>query len=895
MMTKTNLQSILQITTLILGLSAWHSAAANEGAPKAEGTTAEETLESDKLKAKGRDDDETTEASKNSKPSKKPTALKKAQKSSETEGSNERQAAKESDGSEKEQEDQKKGAQTEGESAQSEKGDDTIAEGEPTVAEGKATSTTKVERTKSTKLNSEKTPAEAPAKRIEDDSANDGNAETNVVEATPDDTREETVDVVTIIGSQDKLERASGSAHRVSSVLLETQEHDDVHRVLKQVPGVYIRDEDGFGLRPNIGLRGAASDRSAKVSLMEDGVLMAPAPYSAPAAYYFPLTTRLNGLEVYKGPSAIKYGPNTIGGAVNFTTRASVPRGQKGSIDLAMGSFGAEKIHAHFGQGFRHFGYVLEGARIATNGFKELDGGGDTGFQKDDWMLKMHLKNSASASVFHRLELKLGLAREQSNETYLGLTEADFERTPYRRYAASQLGDMEWKRTQVKLHYSALIGDSIEFTTTLYRHDFTRAWKKLNGLGALSGVDIHDALRDPTNPRYRPFVDVLTGASEWSGDEAERIRIGTNDRSYVSQGIQSRLEWTQRFENWRNTLEIGVRAHHDRIRREHTEAEYDMIVGRAVRGTEDDFTRRNTGEAVAFSGYLMEELSWQERVIISPGLRIEHYEMALTDRLAQTPSTKNEETILLPGVGLWASLTNGFGILAGVHKGFSPVSPGQASDTRSETSTNYETGVRWQQDQFDGEIVGFFNQYQNLTGTCTQSSGCDPNDLDTQFNAGEARILGVESMLRAAFLLGGGVKSQVRATYTWTNAQFQTAFQSGFSQWGEVTKGDRFPYVPQHQASFGLSLKKSVFDLDVSTTYVSDMRDIAGQGAIEEAFLIPAHTVVDITGGFQPRKGTRIYAKCENALNERYIVSKRPFGARPGKPMQILVGLKQSL
>ena len=107
---------------------------------------------------------------------------------------------------------------------------------------------------------------------------------------------------------------------------------------------------------------------------MEDGVLMAPAPYSAPAAYYFPLTTRLSGIEVFKGPSAIKYGPNTIGGAVNFTTRSSVARGQKGAIDVATGSFGANKVHAHFGQGNGRVGYVLEGARVSSDGFKRLDG-----------------------------------------------------------------------------------------------------------------------------------------------------------------------------------------------------------------------------------------------------------------------------------------------------------------------------------------------------------------------------------------------------------------------------------------------------------------------------------------------------------------------------------------
>src|SRR5688572_12645038 len=60
-----------------------------------------------------------------------------------------------------------------------------------------------------------------------------------------------------------------GSQGAIGEEALERAEHDDIHKILSHVAGVYLRDEDGYGLRPNIGMRGAAAERSAKVALME--------------------------------------------------------------------------------------------------------------------------------------------------------------------------------------------------------------------------------------------------------------------------------------------------------------------------------------------------------------------------------------------------------------------------------------------------------------------------------------------------------------------------------------------------------------------------------------------------------------------------------------------------
>lgn len=85
-----------------------------------------------------------------------------------------------------------------------------------------------------------------------------------------------------ILGSKFKARNRTGSAYYISPEEIRKFGYTDINRMLKAVPGVNMYEEDGFGLRPNISLRGTKAERSERISIMEDGILAAPAPYSAP-------------------------------------------------------------------------------------------------------------------------------------------------------------------------------------------------------------------------------------------------------------------------------------------------------------------------------------------------------------------------------------------------------------------------------------------------------------------------------------------------------------------------------------------------------------------------------------------------------------------------------------
>ncbi len=710
---------------------------------------------------------------------------------------------------------------------------------------------------------------------------------------------------VLVSSSAADAQEVAGSVTFLSEEDLAVQSQSDVLRILRAVPGVNIQEEDGYGLRPNIGLRGSGSDRSSRVVLMEDGVPIAPAPYASPSAYYFPTTGRMHAIEVTKGPAAVRYGPRTTGGAVNlFST--PVPEDFSGYGQALFGTDDHQRLHGWVGgretlAGSLKAGGLIEFYDEETDGFKRLDSGGPTGFDADDIVVKFGLYNE-DAALPQSLEFKYQSREETSNETYLGLTLDDFRTDPYRRYDASLNDQFNGENELYQLTHKIEFSPGLTLTTFGYSHDFFRNWYKLQGIaadgsGAAGDTGISSIIADPVT--YAAAFDIVTGAVSLD----DSIVLRANRRNYSSEGIQSVLNWQTAFAGWDHDLTIGVRVHEDEEDRFQEEDAYRLEGGELFLTTAgapgSQANRVSSGEAVAL---FIEDTIRRDRLSVTAGVRFEDYELTRKDYSTADPTRANGPTrvrtlsdqVVVPGISALYDVSDELTLLAGVHRGFAIASPGNTTSD-AEESVNYEAGGRFTRGLFQAEAVAFFNDYSNLLGTCTNSSGggCVIGD---QFNGGEVDVKGIEltASWDAAAIIDTDLSLPLGLVYTWTDAEFQTGFSSDYEPWGNVEAGDELPYLPEQQLTLSAGVEGTRWGAGIQGNYVDEARARAGQGAIPAAERIDGRWIADASVWFDVTESVRLRAKAENLFDEVYVASIDPAGLRPGKPQEILLGLEVS-
>jgi len=684
---------------------------------------------------------------------------------------------------------------------------------------------------------------------------------------------------VTVMGTRiaptpEAVRRIPGSVEVLDSETLEKSHVLTSSEALRKVSGLNVRDEEGLGLRPNIGIRGLNPTRSTKTLLLEDGIPLTFAPYGDNASYYHPPIERFEAIEVLKGSGQIAYGPMTVGGVINYLT-PSPPLEPSGTFTLTGGNRRYLNGHASFGTTFGRTGILASYARKQGKGSRE---------NIDSKLEDIALKIATDLSSRQALTLRASLFREDSQVTYSGLTQAEYEVNPRQNPFANDF--FEGDRLGASATHAMRLGEGAALTTNLYASRFSRDW-----------------WRQSSNSRERPNDSADPNCGGMANLNASCGNQGRL-RRYALWGIEPRLRLSHRIFGVASEAEMGLRAHFERQDRRQQNGE----TPKARRGVVvEDNERKNS----AYAAFLQNRFLLG-RWTVTPGVRVEEIRFERTNRLGNGGAGvtgRTERRQLVPGLGVAYNLALETTLFAGAHRGFAPPrtedvianATGGVVDLNAELSWNYELGFRSRIApglRLDATL--FRMDYENQIVPASLAGGAGA----TLTNGGETLHEGLEISLAAesAPLFRSLHNVSLRLAYTsLTVAEFRGTRFSGVPGFERVSvTGNRLPYAPEtmltasvgYEHPFGVS--GSLEAVTVSEQFADDLntREPSEDG---QRGIIPGYAVWNATLQYEvPALKTAFFLAAKNLLNKTYIVD-RSRGILPGSPRLLQAGVRMRL
>jgi len=689
---------------------------------------------------------------------------------------------------------------------------------------------------------------------------------------------------VTIIAHKDRLfSRTPGSVSYVGDQELRLIQALSGNEVFRRVSGLHVVDEEGLGLRTNIGIRGLNPDRSRNVLMLEDGVPVALNPYGEPEMYYTPAMDRMAGVEVVKGSGQILYGPQTIGGVINYIT-ANPPESEE------------TRVKIQGGQGGLFTGLVSYGNTINTTGFhvsylrKQASDIGATEFGINDLSAKVSIEVSDRA----KLGLKLGVYNEISNATYIGLTQPMYDAGGQDFVRIAPDDQLDVRRYSLSTTYEYALRPNTKFQTLLFGYTTTRNWRRQDFSSSASASN---------------QTGVVWGDPAVAGGALYmRNSTGNRDRQFEVMGVEPRILHNYSLGSIKAELVAGARFMHEKA--------YEQ----SVNGTKSNaksgalvLDEERTG--LAYSAFLQNQLNVTDKLSVTPGLRYEIYDYereifrnqftingasAVRDTLIVGGSNTYQ---LIPGIGLLQKFTSRVNMFAGVHRGFAPprvkdaiANSGESLQLKAENSWNYELGIRTSPAKgVFVEATAFLLDFSNQIIPVSESSGGTGTGL---VNGGRTQHQGVEVAVNwdIAQSVGSKWKLQYDINSTFVNATFsEDRFQTVADELVNIN-GNRTPYAPKTTISSALTVGAPAgLDLRLTSTYVS------GQFGDELNTLVPAangrtgyidsYFIMDGTVTYGVDSWNTVFnLSAKNIFDERAIVSRRPQGIRVNLPRYISAG-----
>ncbi|MBU6373496.1 MAG: TonB-dependent receptor [Alphaproteobacteria bacterium] len=686
----------------------------------------------------------------------------------------------------------------------------------------------------------------------------------NAAEAAEEGAREAEIIVV---GQRANLLRIPGSGATIEAEDLRKARVFTVNEALRQATGVVARDEEGLGLRPNIGVRGLSPTRSSKVLLLEDGLPLTYAPYGDNATYSHPSVRRFERIEILKGAGQVRFGPNTVGGVVNYITPRA-PDELEARATLAAGSRGYQEADLSLG------GPVLGFRALAHFNATRFDGVRDNhALAFDDAYLKLERDLTATQAMV----VRLGLAREDSQVSYSGLTLAEFRANP--RANPFRNDRFETERFTASATHSWTPEGPWRLTTSAYTLWFDRDWWRQSSNSAQRPADASD-----------PACGGMANLETTCGNEGRL-------REYNVYGAESRLAYrTPRVE-----AEAGVRWHTERQNRLQVNGDTPTARTPGV-GVNGGLREANLRYADALAAHATARVTFG-RLALSPGLRIEHvaYERR---NLLNGARGETDLTETIPSLGLTYDLRDDLVIYAGAHRGFAPprvedvvTNAGGAVDLKAEESVNLELGLRGAvRPGIDVDVGVFHMAFDNQIVPASIAGGLGA----ALTSAGETRHAGLEASGRASLKDMGVLSTDdvtLRAAVTWlAEASYEGRRLSSVPGFSTVSvSGNRLPYAPEVTGSIAIGYDRGTWlgllaELQWTSDQYTDDLNTAAPSADGQRGRIDAATTLNLTANLSPNDRTTFYVTVKNATDDLAIVD-RARGILPNAPRLVQAGV----
>ncbi len=706
---------------------------------------------------------------------------------------------------------------------------------------------------------------------------------------------------MTVVGSKEDAWKLAGSASFIEAVEFRERGYTNFSKVAAKTPGVYVRDEDSFGNFLNISIRGVDGSRSNKVTLMEDGILTAPSPYTNPSAYYSPKVGRMAGVEILKGSSQVKYGPQTTGGVVNFLS-TPIPEGD-GPRFYSRNTYGTDNTffnHLWYGDTVEsdsgRFGYLFELHHQSSDGFRETDGSRKkAGMDLLEPMLKVFWE--PNTALKQRFEAKVGYTDFDMDDSYPGVTEADLRRDYDRRYAANGLDTFDSDATRSYIKWIAEPSDALRLESAVYYNEFNRAFFRLNdvrlgasdALGGGTNISIPEALMNPA------ALAVLQGYGNGT------VRRLSNIRNHESYGWQNQANI--RFETGEvaHDLAVGARVHYDSVTGQGQDVRFraDGNGGFNEVARAADKTPIALDETTAVAIYAEDEIKFG-KFTVRPGIRYEFIEWKNTT--VAGVRTSGNENLLMGGVGFNYDLDDSNSIFAGIYRGASPANTsGYMAGADAETSLGYEIGLRHRQEAFRAEVVGFYTAFEDLI---TPQIGVSTGTVLPDQNVGEATSYGFETLVEydVGKASGWGVGLPVYFSATYTHARFDVASDRRLTGglFAGAVDDSEIPYIPEWRLAAGIGVVGEKWAVNLDASYVSSTWATGWNGTTPAGAPSAVHGKIDplllfdLTGHYQLTQNFKVVGGIQNLFDERALVSRHPQGPRGNQGRSLFAGLEMT-